>query len=123
VYGTAQQLRNDGEERTLEGVREAVRYGAGVLAAAAIFLVLAVVWVSTCSGSTTDTVACGTSQRTLLGIGAALILFAGGLWAVVRAHRAWHRDGASWPWHGAAWFLLLVAVVVADVGLRVTALG
>lgn len=120
MYGTTQELRSDGDRRSREGVREAVRFGAGILAAAATFLVVAAVWVGTCSGSTIDTAACGTAQRTLLGIGAALILLAGGAWALCQA---WRRHGAAWPWHGCAAVLLMTALLVVDVGFRITAAG
>ena len=123
MNGTAQELRRDGELRTRAEVREAVRFSAVITVAAMAILTFAVLWMSTCSGSTVDTVACGPAQRTLLGFGATLILSGGGGWALVRACQSWRRDGASWSWPAAAGFLLITALLVIDVGFRVTAAG
>jgi hypothetical protein len=123
VNGTAQQLRRKDEPREHEGVREPLRFSAVIVTAALAVLIFAALWMSTCSGSTVDTMACGTPQRTLLGLGAPLILSGGGAWALVRTHQAWRRDSALWPWPAAAGFLLITALLVIDVGLRVAAVG
>ena len=66
------------------------------------FLVTAAVWVSTCSGATADTVACGVPQRTLLAVGAPVILLIGGLRAFFRTYQTWRRHETWWAWQGAA---------------------
>ena len=53
------------------------------------FLVTAALWVSTCNGATADTAACGVPQRTMLAIGAPVILLIGGLRAFVRTYQTW----------------------------------
>ncbi len=81
-----QRLRHDDAN-----VRDAVRFGAIIAVVGIAFLITAVVWVSTCSGSTADTVACGAPQRALLAVGAPVILLIGGL----RAFSAPIRRGAG----------------------------
>ncbi len=104
-----------------DGVREAVRFSVTVAAAAVVFLVVAAVWVSTCSGATADTVACGTPQRTLLALGAPVILLLGGLRAFVRTYQVWRQDGTWWPWQGAGWFLMTAMLAVLVMSLPVIA--
>jgi hypothetical protein len=123
VNGTAQEWRRKDESRSHEGLREPLRFSAVIVTAALAVLTFAALWMSTCNGSTFDSMACGTPQRTLLGLGAPLILSGGGAWALVRSHQAWRRDAAMWPWQAAAAFLLITALLVIDVGFRVTALG
>jgi hypothetical protein len=44
-----------------------------------------------------------------------LILFVGGVGALVNAYRAW-RHGGTWPiWQGAGWFLLTLMLVCLSV--------
>ncbi len=95
-----------------DGAREAVRYSVVVAIAAIAFLVFAALWVSTCGGSTADTVACGTAQRTLLGLGAPAILLLGGVHAFIRTYQARRQDDAYWPWQGAGWFLTTATLLV-----------
>ncbi len=95
---TQDQLRHDET-----GFREAARFSVVVTVAAVVFVVVAAVWVSTCGGSTADTVACGTPQRTLLALGAPIILLLGGLRAFVRTYQVWRQGGTWWPWQGAGW--------------------
>ncbi|RDH77810.1 hypothetical protein DVS77_15330 [Mycolicibacterium moriokaense] len=95
-----------------DGVRDAVRFSAAVTAAAIGFLIVAAAWVGTCGGATFDTVACGTPQLTLLGLGAPFILLAGGLRAFVRTYRLWRMHTVVWPWQVAAWFLTAAMLVV-----------
>ena len=116
MYRTPNDLRHDDAD-VREGVRDAVRFSVGVAVAAVVFLVVAAVWVSTCGGSTADTVACGPPQRTLLGLGAPIILLLGGLRAFVRTYQAWRQDGAWWPWQGAGWFLLTTMLLVVAMSL------
>ena len=101
MYQTTERLRQDDAN-----VRDAVRFGAVVALIAIAFLVTAAVWVSTCSGATVDTVACGAPQRVLLAVGAPVILLIGGLCAFVRTYQTWRRYETSWAWQGAGWFLL-----------------
>lgn len=100
MYPNPNDLRHDGS------VRDAVRFAAMVAILGVAFLLVAAGWVSTCSGSTVDTVACGTPQRTLLALGAPVILLVGGVWAFVRTYRAWRNEETWWAWQGAGWFLL-----------------
>src|SRR5262245_24154892 len=92
-------------------VRHPVRFSLGIGVAAVAFLAFALLWASTCGGSVADTVACGTAQRTLLALGAPMILAAGGIWAYVRAYQVWRRDGTPWSWLGAA-VLLTIAMLL-----------
>jgi hypothetical protein len=106
VYHNPNDLRHDGS------VHEAVRFAGVVTVIAVAFFVVAAVWVSTCDGSTVDTVACGGPQRALLGFGAPVILLVGGVWAFVRTYRAWRKEETWWAWQGAGWFLLTAMLFV-----------
>jgi hypothetical protein len=117
VYRATQDVRHGPAPDDHGDVRDAARYTAGVAVAAVAFLVLAAVWVSTCGGSTADTVACGTAQRILLGLGAPAILLAGGAWAFVRTYQVWRRGGTWWPWQGAGWVLAIGMVLVLTMSL------
>ena len=97
--------------------RDAVRFGLGFAVAGVVFLVVAAVWVSTCDGATADTVACGAPQRTLLAIGAPVILLIGGLRAFVRTYRAWRKEETWWAWQGAGWFLLTLMLLVLTMSM------
>jgi hypothetical protein len=125
VYRSTQALH--GSEPDAGGdVRHAARFAVCVAAAAAAVLGLAVVWVGTCGGSTADTVACGTAQRTVLALGAPMILLAGGTWAFFRTYRVWRGGGTWWPWQGAGWLLvisMLVMLTTSLPGIAGTALG
>lgn len=111
MYRATDDLRH-GDVRSRDVVFEAVRFSVGVAVAAAVFLVVATVWVGTCGGSTFDTVACGAAQLTFLALGAPLILLAGGVRAFVRAYQMWRRDGIWWPWQGSGWFLMAAMLLV-----------
>ena len=106
MYRNPNDFQHDGS------VREAVRFAAVVGVLGVAFLVVAAGWVSTCSGSTFDTVACGLPERTLLALGAPAILFGGGVWAFVRTYRAWRNEQTWWAWQGAGWFLLTAMLFV-----------
>jgi uncharacterized membrane protein len=98
-------------------VRAAIRF---VVVAAILgvgFVILAAAWVSTCSGLSVDTVACGPPERTMLAFGGPLILLAGGLWAFLRTYRVWRDEGTWWGWHGAGWFLLTLMVVTLSMSV------
>jgi hypothetical protein len=111
VYRTSEGLRRGGPD-VRDGIVDAARFSAGVAVAAVVFLIVATLWVSTCAGATFDTAACGAPQRTLLALGAPLILLAGGLRAFVRTYQVSRHDGISWPWHGAVWFLTAAMLLV-----------
>lgn len=112
MYRNINDLRHDDV-----AVRDAVRYSVGVAVAAVAFLVIAAVWVSTCSGATADTAACGTPHRTLLAIAAPIILLLGGLRAFVRTYQVWRQHGTWWPWQGAGWFLMIAMLLVLTMSL------
>ena len=112
MYQSSERVRQDDA-----GVRDAVRFGAVVAVIAVAFLITAAVWVSTCSGATADTVACGAPQRTLLAIGAPVILLIGGLRAFVRTYQTWRRRETWWAWQGVGWFLLTLMLLVLTMSL------
>ncbi len=107
VYHNPNDVRHDDAN-----VRGAVRFGLLVAVAGAAFLVLAALWVSTCHGATADVAACGAPQRTLLAVGAPVILLIGGLRAFVRTHQTRRNHETSWAWQGAGWFLFSLMLVV-----------
>ena len=111
MFRASQDLRH-GDARSRDGILEAVRFSVGVAVAAFAFLAVAAVWVSTCGGSTFDTAACGAPQRTLLALGAPLILLTGGLRAFVRTYQLSRQHGIWWPWQGAGWFLMVAMLLV-----------
>jgi hypothetical protein len=112
VYQNDNDVRRDDAN-----VRDAVRFGIGVAVAGVAFLVVAAVWVSTCDGATADTVACGAPQRTLLAIGAPVILMIGGLRAFVRTYQTWRKHETWWAWQGAGWFLLTLMLIVLTMSM------
>jgi hypothetical protein len=112
VYQNPNDLRQDDAH-----VRDAVRLGLGFAVAGVAFLVVAAVWVSTCDGATADIVACGAPQRTLLAVGAPVILLIGALRAFVRTYRAWRNEETWWPWQGAGWFLLTLMLIVLTMSM------
>ena len=107
MYQSTEQLRHDDA-----GVREAVRFGAVVTVAGIAFLAFAALWMSTCSGATADTLACGVPQRTLLAVGAPAILLLGGLRAFFRTHQSRRKQESGWAWQGAGLFLMTLTLVV-----------
>jgi len=116
VYRTDEHLRR-GDARGRDSVFETARFSIGVVVAAVVFLVAAATWMSTCGGSTFDTMACGTPQTTLLALGAPLIVAAGAGRAFVRAYQAWRQDSAWWLWQGAGWFLMAVMLAILAEGV------
>lgn len=98
-------------------VRAAVRFAVVVAVAGVAFVVLAALWVSTCGDAMeVDTVACGAPERTLLALGAPMILLAGGIWSFVRTYRVWREYGTWWGWQGAGWFLLTLMSLTLTMG-------
>ena len=112
MYHNPNDLRHDDAN-----VREAVRFGLVVAVLGVAFLVVAAVWISTCDGATADTVACGAPQRTLLALGAPVILLIGGLRAFVRTYQTWKRHETLWAWQGAGWFLMTLMLLVLTMSL------
>jgi hypothetical protein len=103
-------------------VRAAIRFGIVAAAVGVGFLLLAALWVSTCNGATAiDTAACGPPQRTLLSLGAPVILLSGGIWAFVRTYQVWRRRATWWGWQGAGWFLLTLMLLTLTMGAPVIA--
>lgn len=98
-------------------VQSAVRFAVLAGVAGVAFLLVAALWVSTCSGvMAVDTVACGAPQRTLLAFGAPVILLASGVWAFLRTYRIWRDHGTWWAWQGAGWFLLMLMLLTLTMG-------
>ena len=112
MYHNPNDLRHDDAN-----VRDAVRFGLVVAVLAVAFLFIAALWVSTCDGATVDTVACGGPQRTLLALGAPLILMIGGLRAFVRTYQTWRNHETWWAWQGAGWFLMTLMLLVLTMSL------
>jgi hypothetical protein len=99
------------------GVGDPVRFALTAAAAGVGFLVVAALWVSTCTEAMdVDTAACGVPQRTLLGLGAPVILLVGAVWAFVRTYRSWRDEGTWWVWQGAGWFLLTLMLLTLTMG-------
>jgi hypothetical protein len=98
-------------------VRDALRFGVSVAVIGLVFLITAAVWVSTCSGATADTVACGVPQRTLLAFGAPTILLVGGLRAFARTYTAWRRNETWWVWQGVGWALMTLMLLMLTMSM------
>ena len=93
------------------GVRDALRTGLGFAAAGLVFFVVAGLWLGTCTGAVADPLACGVPQRTVLSLGAPVILAAGGVFSLARLMRVRRDEFAWWAWLGAAWLLLALAML------------
>ena len=65
--------------------------------------------------------ACARPGRTLLGLGAPVILLIGGVGAFVRTYRVWRSDGTWWGWQGAGWFLMTLMLLTLTMGFPVLA--
>jgi hypothetical protein len=103
-------------------VHAAVRFAILAAVAGLAFVVVAAVWASTCTGAMAiDTAACGAPQRTVLALGAPVILLAAGCWAFLRTYRIWRNHGTWWAWQGAGWFLLMLMLVTLTMGAPVIA--
>jgi hypothetical protein len=106
-----ERLRGDRVGQDDKEVHAAIRFAVLATAAGVGFVVMAALWVSTCSGVSVDTVACGPPERTTLAFGGPLILLGAGVWAFLRTYRVWRNEGTWWGWHGAGWFLLTLMVL------------
>ncbi|TRW78335.1 hypothetical protein FK535_25580 [Mycolicibacterium sp. 018/SC-01/001] len=94
-------------------IRDAVRIGLGFVAAGLLFLVTASLWMSTCTGSTVDALACGAPQRAGAAVGAPVIFFVGAAVSLLRGARV-HREAPSWwAWQGAGATLIALTVLTA----------
>ncbi len=117
-YGsTGDRLGQDDRE-----VHTAVRFAVLAGLAGVAFLIVAVLWDSTCKGAmSVDTVACGAPQLTLLAFGAPIILLAAGCWAFVRTYRTWRDNETWWAWQGAGWFLMILMFITLVMGAPIAA--
>ena len=96
--------RNDVEKRWHDPAmfRAAVTYVVGVIAVAGVAFAAAVAW-----------------HALIAGILVPVILFSGGVGALVQAYRVWKAEGV-WPiWQGAGWFLLCLMLVCLGVPVAV----
>lgn len=100
-------------------VRAAIRFAITAALAGVGFLIVAALWVSTCNGAAADidTVACGAPQRTVLGLGAPVILMGSAIRAFVRTYRVWRQEGTWWGWQGAGWFLMMIMLLTLTMGV------
>ncbi|MBY0443269.1 MAG: hypothetical protein K2Q25_14215 [Mycobacteriaceae bacterium] len=96
-------------------VRSAVRFAVMVAVVGVGFLILAALWVRTCTAGTA-TAACSPPERIILGLTAPMILFAGGIKAFIRTYQVWRVEGTWWGWQGAGWFLLMLALLTLVLG-------
>ncbi len=118
MRGTEQSWRSDNLGREDHEVRSAIRFAVVAAIAGVALLVVAALWASTCNGPAADidTVACGATQRTLLGLLAPAILFGSAVWAFVRTYLVWRAEGTWWGWQGAGWFLMMVMLLTLTMG-------
>jgi hypothetical protein len=97
-------MTNDVEKRWHDPAmfRAAVTYVVSVVVVAGVAFAAAVAWHSL-----------------IAGILVPVILFAGGVGALVQTYRVWKAEGV-WPiWQGAGWFLLLLMLVCLGVPVAV----
>lgn len=95
---------NDVEKRWHDPAmfRAAVTYVVSIVAVAGVAFAAAVAW-----------------RSLIAGVLVPVVLFAGGVGALVRAYRVWKAQGV-WPiWQGAGWFLLLLMLVCLGVPVAV----
>lgn len=112
MYENPNDVRHDDQI-----IRAAIRFSTLTAVLGIGFLIAASVWVSTCGGSTADTVACGAPQRTVLALGAPAILLFGALWAFIRTYQRWQTNQTWVPWQGAGWFLMTLMLIVLTMSL------
>lgn len=99
-------------------VRAAVSFAVAMAAAGMAFLVVAALWAKSCdSHAQIDTASCAPVTRTVLGLGAPVLLFISGLWAFVRTYQIWRQERPWWAWQGAGWFLFMLMVLTLTMGL------
>ncbi|OBK22955.1 hypothetical protein A5634_00445 [Mycobacterium asiaticum] len=116
-----ERFRGDHVGQDDKQVHAAARFALLATAAGFGFVVMAALWVSTCGGTSSDTVACGAPERTMLGFGGPLILLIAGVWAFVRTYRVWREEGTWWGWHGAGWFLLTLMLLTLSMSFPLIA--
>lgn len=90
----------------------AVKLVAVFVAIALVVLLGSMAWMSGCKTGTGALDNCSALQRNVLGVGPAVVLFVGGVWAFVRTYQVWRARGGWWIWQGAGWFLLVLMLVV-----------
>ncbi|ORB30661.1 hypothetical protein [Mycolicibacterium parafortuitum] len=95
------------------GVRDAIRTGLGVAVTGLVFLFVADMWNSTCTGSLAQALGCGAAAQATLALGAPAIMLAGALWSLVRGFRM----RAERAWQAAALALLVLALVCTVLSL------
>ncbi|KUI39709.1 hypothetical protein [Mycobacterium sp. GA-2829] len=106
-------FQNPHDVREGVDVRAVVRATMMVALLGGAFLGVAAVWVSTCSGSVADALACGAPQRGLLALGAPAILLAGAVRSFARALQYRARTENWWAWQAAGLFLLALMLTAA----------
>lgn len=122
MHRSEHRSRGDRLGQEDDEVRTAIRFALVASVVGVGFLVVAALWVSTCGGSAgIDTAACGVPQRTVLGLGAPVILLGAALWAFVRTYRVWREEGTWWGWQGAGWFLMTLMMFTLTMGFPVLA--
>jgi hypothetical protein len=93
------------------GVWAVIRYTMLAATAGVGFFAVGALWMSTCTGAAgLDTAACGPVQRTLLDLGAPLILVAAAAWAFWRGRGG--LQGAAWLGAGGILLILTVLTVI-----------
>lgn len=108
-----------GEPGGAEGhVRAAAGFAVVTAAVGMGFLIVAALWARSCDHhAQIATATCAPVVRVVLGLGAPVLLFVGGLWAFVRTYRVWQEGAPWWAWQGAGWFLLLLMLLTLTMGL------
>jgi len=98
-------------------VRAAVRFGLMVAALGLAFLVVAPSGSAPATARPPTPRPGGVPQRTLLAVGAPIILLVGGLRAFVRTYQTWRNHETWWAWQGAGWFLLTLMLLVLTMSM------
>jgi hypothetical protein len=106
-----------GLQRDEPEVRAAIRFGLVTAVLGVLFLTVAAVLARNCDGALVDSASCGRPQRTVLALGAPVILFGGGVRAFVRTYQTWKKQQTWWAWQGAGWFLMLLMITVLTMSL------
>ncbi len=99
------------------GARDAVRTGLGFAVAGLLFLVVADLWIGTCTGSIAQAAGCAAPQKAMLALGAPAILLVGGVWSLARGYRT-RVEGAVRPaCLTAGWSLVALSAVTGLLSL------
>jgi hypothetical protein len=100
---------------------DAVRFGLAAAGIAAALLIAGAVWMSTCTGATADSVACGAPQRILVTLAAPAVLFFAGLRAFARTYQSWKRHENWRAWQCAALTLMALMLLALTLALPILA--